>query len=145
MKSTTTLMNTRWHEARGSAKETWGKISGQDRTRLEGQIERLSAQSQEQLLRTEMQARQEVERAVQRGQQNIQELSAALVGITNQALGKAAKPKSSWVWIPALGGAALLAGLSLAVFTPKGPLHGVAQNQPWWGKLSVNKSWLKKR
>lgn len=141
----TTLVNARWHQARGSAKETWGKISGQDRTKLEGQIERLSAQSKEQLLRTQVQAREEIERAVQRGQLNIQQLSASLVSAANKALVRPAKRKSGWIWIPALGGAALLTGLGLAMFTQNGPLHGPMQNQDWWGKLSTPKLWLKKR
>lgn len=38
---------------------------------------------------------------------------------TNRALGRPTKQRSSWPWIPALGGAALLVGLSLALLTRK--------------------------
>ncbi len=144
MNSTSTLMNARWHQARGSAKETWGRISGQKGTRLEGQIERLSALGQERLLLTEAQARGEIERARQKGQQDIQLVSASLADIANQALRKPAKPAkkgSAWIWIPAVGGVALLAGLGVAMFTQNGPLHGVLQNQDWWVQ---NQDWWHK-
>ena len=82
-------------------------------------MEQLSGRSQEKLLLTEAQARKDIEHAVQRGQQNIQQLSAALVTTANQALGRPAARRSSRSWIPALGGAALLAGLGVAVLTHK--------------------------
>ena len=119
MKPTNALMKARWHQTRGSAKATWGKISRRKRTRLEGQMEQLSGRSQEKLLLTEAQARREIEYAVQRGQQNIQLLSTALVATANQALGRPAERRSSRTLIPALGGVALLAGLSVAVLTHK--------------------------
>lgn len=145
MSTTPTLMNTRWHQARGSAKETWGKISGQDATRLEGQIERLSALGQERLLLTETQAREAIERAVQTGQQNIEQVSASLTGAANQILGRPGKRSSARIWIPAVAGAAVLAGLGVAMFTQNGPLHGAMQNQDWWHKLPTPGLHLKRR
>lgn len=119
MKLTNALMKARLHQTRGSAKATWGKISRRDRIRLEGQMEQLSGRSQEKLLLTGAQARRELDLAVQRGQQNIQQLSAALVATANQAVGRPAKRKPSRPWIPALGGVALLAGLGVAMLTHK--------------------------
>jgi uncharacterized protein YjbJ (UPF0337 family) len=119
MKPTNALIRARWHQTRGSAKATWGKISKRNRIRLEGQMEQLSGRSQEKLLLTEAQARKDIEYAVQRGQQNIQQLSAALVTTANQVLGRPAERRSSHTWIPALGGVALLVGLGVAVLTHK--------------------------
>jgi uncharacterized protein YjbJ (UPF0337 family) len=119
MKPMNALMKARWHQTHGAAKATWGKISKRNRTRLEGQMEQLSGRSQEKLLLTEAQARKEIENAVQRGHQNIQQLSASLVATANQALGRPAERRSSRTWIPALGGVALLAGLGVAVLTHK--------------------------
>jgi uncharacterized protein YjbJ (UPF0337 family) len=117
MKPTNALMKARWHQTRGAVKATWGKISKRNRTRLEGQMEQLSGRSQERLLLTEAQARREIGYATRRGQQNIQQLSAALVATATQALGRPAARRSSRSWIPVLGGAALLASLGVAVLT----------------------------
>ena len=119
MNTKTTFMKARLRQTRGSVKETWGDISHSNRTKVEGKLDKIAGRSQVELLRTEARARKEIDQVVENGQQNIQRLSASLLATANQALGRPAKKRRSWPWIPSLGGVAFLAGLSLAVVTHK--------------------------
>jgi uncharacterized protein YjbJ (UPF0337 family) len=119
MNTKTTITKARLRQTRGSLKETWGNVSHSRRTKMEGKLDKMAGRSQVELLRTEARARKEVDQIIENGQQNIQKLSASLLANAHQVLGKPAKQRSSWPWIPSLGGVALLAGLSLAVFTHK--------------------------
>jgi uncharacterized protein YjbJ (UPF0337 family) len=119
MNTKTAFLKARLRQTRGSLKETWGNISHSNRTKMEGKLDKMAGRSQVGLLRTEARARKEIDQALEDAQQNIQKLSASLLATANQTLGKPAKQRSSWPWIPSLGGIALLAGLGLAVFTHK--------------------------
>jgi uncharacterized protein YjbJ (UPF0337 family) len=144
MVPTTNLINARWQQARGLVKETWGKMSGHNGTRLEGQVERLSGLGQETLLQAEAEARDEIKPTAQRADQDVQQLSSSLVATANQVLGRPAGRGSSRIWIPVLGGAVLLTGLGVAVFTQNDRLRGGVQNRQWWEKLSTPGIWLKR-
>ncbi len=119
MKTKTAYRKARLRQARGLAKETWGNISHSNRTKMEGKLDKMAGRSQAELLRTEARARKEIDQIVENGQQTIEKLSTSLLATANQALGRPTKQRSSRPWIPALGGVALLVGLSLAVLTHK--------------------------
>lgn len=117
MNSTVALKRSQLRQARGSAKEIWGKISKNNRTRLEGRMEQMSGRSQEKLLRIEAQTREEIEEVFRSGQQKIEALGNSLAATANQALGRPAKRKTSLAWIPAIGSAVLLTAVGIAVLT----------------------------
>ena len=133
MNTKTTFMKARLRQTRGSLKETWGTISHSNRTKMEGKLDKMAGRSQVGLLRTEARARKEVDQVIENGQQNIQKLSASLLANAHQVLGKPAKQRSSWPWIPSLGGVALLVGLGLAVFAHKTGFLSMQRTSPLEG------------
>jgi hypothetical protein len=91
----------------------------------------MSGRSQENLLRIEAQAREEIEEVYRSRQQKIEALGNSLAATANQALGRPAKRRTSLAWVPAIGGAVLLTALGIAVLTYNTDalgVHGTATN-----------------